>query len=250
MQESNKIRTIIIEDILIVQEYLTSLLKKHFPEVTVVGYSNSIKKSIPLIKSERPEIIFMDIELEDGLSFEIFDHLKHQDFEVIFVTSFSHFLQKALDHYAFNFITKPIDEHKFIAVVQHYINLRERLYTQNKHKLLMEFLDVKKSKLLLHVGNEYISVNIADILKCEANGNYTVFHLSDTNKYLVSKPLNYFENLLLPKGFFKAHRSTIVNINCIKSIYKKETIILSNNDKVHISVRNKSNLADLILKLS
>lgn len=251
MNKSNsKINTIIIEDNLESQEYLTTIVTNNFETIEIIGYADTIVEAVSIIDQKKPELIFMDIELIDGYSFEIFKHINYHDFEVIFVTAFDNFMSKAIDHYAFSYIIKPYEESKMVGTINRYINLKERLFTKNKYQLLSNFLNSKSSRFLLHVGNEHISVSISDIIKCEADGNYTCFNLSDGKKHLASNSLKYYEGLLIDKGFFKAHRSVLINIEFIASIYKKETIILTNNDKIHVSVRNKSNLTNLINSLS
>ena len=250
MIEDKKIKTIIIEDDKKSQDYLKDLIQSHFEALTIVGTSENIADSVRLIESQQPELIFMDIELTDGLSFEIFNRLNFHDFEVIFVTAYDNFIQQAIDHYAFSFIVKPIEPSKLVASIAHYLKLKERLYSQSRIELLQAFLQPKQSKILLQVGHEYVSVELDDVIKCDAEGNYTTFHLTDKKSLLVSKPLKHFERLLIDKGFFKPHRSAIINVSHIKSIYKKETIILDNNDKVHVSVRNKSKLTELINSMS
>ncbi|WP_347924358.1 LytTR family DNA-binding domain-containing protein [Pontimicrobium sp. SW4] len=250
MQNTSKIITIIIEDDIRAQEYLINILRNHFSTIDIIGVSPSIKKSVELINRLKPELIFMDIELTDGSSFAIFNQLNYHDFEVIFVTAFDNYIQKAIDHYAFSFITKPIDNVKLVAAVQHYLNLKERLYTQSKFEHFSKFLDQKNTRLLIHIGSEHISIKIEELIKCEAEGNYTQFYMKNGDTHLASNPLKYYEFLLIEKGFFKAHRSVIININWIKSIYKKESIVLENNDKIQVSVRNKSHLSDLINSIS
>ncbi|WP_299336033.1 LytTR family DNA-binding domain-containing protein [uncultured Psychroserpens sp.] len=250
IKSNSKINTIIIEDNIESQEYLTSILQSQFSNIDIIGYADNVIDSISIINTEKPELIFMDIELIDGYSFEIFKHLKHHDFEVIFVTAFDNYMSKAIDHYAFSYIIKPYEKDRMIKVINRYIHLKERLFSEHKFQLLSSFLSSKSSRFLLHVGNEHVSININDIIKCEAEGNYTYFYLADHKKYLASNSLKYYEELLIDKGFFKAHRSVLINIEYIASIYKKETIILTNNDKINVSVRNKSNLTDLINQLS
>ncbi|WP_159025745.1 LytTR family DNA-binding domain-containing protein [Aquimarina sp. Aq78] len=119
--------------------------------------------------------------------------------------------------------------------------------TQN-HIFLKE--SSSTSKILVHIGNEHIAVDINDIIKCEADGNYSLFTASNKSTYLVSKSLKYYEGLLSKKGFFRANRSTLININQIHSIYKKEAITLSNKERIVVSIRNKPKLIELIKSLS
>jgi len=250
MKQGLKINTIIIEDDSHAQDYLVGLLNKNFNQLEIQGFSDSVQKSVELIEAVEPELVFMDIELTDGLSFSIFNQIKHQDFEVIFVTAFENFIQKAIDHYAFSFITKPIDENRLIETVNRYIKLQERSFSRKKYQLLSNFIEKNDARFLLHTGNEHISVKVGDIIKCEADGNYTKFFMSDKSEHIASNYLKYYEGLLEHKGFFKAHRSVLINTTYIQSIYKKETIILTNGDKIHVSTRSKSRLTELIDSLS
>lgn len=250
LNKVNIIKTIVVEDSIETQKYLESVVSQYLPQLEIMSMTTSIQSTIAAINTINPELILMDIELDDGYSFEIFEKINHQNFEVIFITAFNDMMQTALEHYAFNYLTKPIDEKKLISTIQRYIQLKNRLYSKQKQHLLNQFLSSKNSKLLIHSGQEHVYVEISEIIKCEADGNFTHFYLKSSKKLLASKPLKYFETLLQEKGFFKAHRSVIININCISSIYKKETIILCNNDKVHVSLRNKSKLSGLIDLLS
>jgi len=210
----------------------------------------SIKASIAAINLHKPELIFMDIELPDGYSFEIFDQLQFSNFEVIFITAFENYIKKAIDHYAFSYIVKPYNEDEFINKVSRYLSLKERFFSKPKLQALSNFLDINNAKILLHVGNQYIPILISNIIKLEANGNYTFVYIHSGEKYLASNSLKHYHELLQNKPFFKVNRSVIININYIKSIYKKETIILKNNDKIHVSVRNKTKLSELIAAIS
>ena len=246
----SKIRTIIVEDELESQEYIQQILTKNFSRIEIVACAQSIKEATALINKEKPELVFMDIELVDGYSFEIFDQIKIYDFEVIFITAFDNFIKKAIEHYAFSYIVKPVAPQKLVDTVKRYVDLKERVYAENRFQLLSNFLSTKDTRFLLHTGTEHISVKVSDIIKCEAHGNYTWFYFENGKKLLGSKSLKYYEGLLINKGFFKAHRSILININYIESIYKKETIILRTKEKIQVSVRNKSNLIELINVLS
>ncbi|MEP0263765.1 LytTR family DNA-binding domain-containing protein [Dokdonia sp.] len=247
---SRQINAIIIEDNIEAQEYLSHIVQNHFPTIRILGCATSVEQSIQLINKTDPELVFMDIELTDGLSFEIFDTIKVPSFEVIFITAFENFMQKALEHFALSYITKPIDIPKLIAAIHHYLQLKQRLFTIEKFELLRDLTQNKNGKLLIQTTNEHVLIKIETIIKLEAEGNYTYIFLDDGRKLLASKAMKYYESLLPEVSFFKAHRSTIININYIASIYKKETIILTNSDKVHVSVRNKGKLMKLIQMLS
>ncbi len=245
---NQNISAVIIEDDDEALSYFSSILKTHFNEIEIVGTSNSVENSIKLLRHTDPELVFMDIELIDGNAFQILDTIENYDFEIIFVSAYNNYIEKSLEYYALNFITKPIQLRELSKILKRYFNLEKRLFTKQKYLLLKEFLT--ESKLLINTGNEHIAIFLNDIIRCEADGNYSLFTLSNKSKHLASKPLKYYESLLTEKAFFRANRSTLVNIKHISSIYKRESITLSNNEKVIISVRNKPKLSELIKHLS
>ncbi len=242
------ISAIIIEDEEEALNYLSSILKTHFNEIKIIGTSDTVENSIKLLNNTSPELVFMDIELIDGNSFAILNAIKNHNFEVIFITAHNDYLEKAIGYYALNFLTKPIDIDHFKKIINRYVELKKRLYSKQKYTLFKEFL--AESRLLINTGNEHISIETNKIIQCEADGNYTLFITIEKEKYLASKSLKYYEGLLSEKGFFRANRSTLINIKHIHSIYKKESIVLSNKEKVIVSVRNKSKLSELIKKLA
>lgn len=242
----SKIRTIIIEDDTNAVDYLSSILSSNLKNIDLIGVSNNITDAIRFIDSKKPELVFMDIELTDGNSFEIFNQLHFTDFEVIFVTAFDDYLKSAIDHYAFSFVVKPYEPKKIVEIVNRYLKLKKRLFSMNKYNALSNFLQSNDAQLLLNIGNEHISIKMNEIVKCVSDGNYTSVYMTNGEKHLALHSLKYYESLFTNKGFFKAHRSTLINIAHISSIYKKETIILTNNDKINVSIRNRSNLTNLL----
>ena len=246
-----EIKTLIVEDDKYAANYLSKLLQENFPQIDVLGSSESVRESIKLINTLKPEIIFMDIVLTDGNAFQIFDKISYTDFEVIFVTSHEEYFKKAIEqYYAFHFTGKPINIDKIKGVVNKYDTLRSRITALNGYQMFSDFLKGNNSNLLIHVGCQHIAIAFDDIIKCEAKGNYTQFYTTNKKKYFASKSLKYYDSILIKKGFFKVNRSAMVNVNHIKSIYKKEAILLEGGDKIIISRRNKVNLNDLIKHLS
>jgi len=244
------VSAIIIEDEEQAADYLRSMIERNYPTLRLIGLAASVQEGLRLIESSDPELVFMDIELEDGLSFEILDRLKEQKFEVVFVTGYAGYLDKALEHFAFSYITKPYADEKLRMVMDRYLNVRKRLYSLQKYEALSAFLKDDDSWFLLHIGNEHIRVRVADILRCESDGNYTKFYMINGSIHLASNILKYYQELFTPKGFIRTNRSTIINAACIQSIYKRESIVLTNGDRVTISTRYREGVQALISSLS
>lgn len=250
MNNSNSIKVIIVEDDLDAQAFLVQILSDNFSTLKLEGIAPSIKTAIQLIQNVQPELVFMDIDLTDGFSFEIFESIKNPQFEVIFITALDHFMQKALDHFALSYILKPIDPSKLIASINHYVQLKQRLFNVEKFDLLKKLTYTNEGQIMIQTSNEHILIKIKSIVKCEAEGNYSTIYVNDGEKLLASKSLKYYETLLKRSSFFRVNRTIMINVNFIQSIYKKETIILKNGEKLHVSVRNRSKLIDLIQSLA
>jgi len=240
----NSISAILIEDEKDAQEFLVSILEKNFPSISIEGIYENTKDAIKNIQGMQPELVFMDIELTDGSGFDILDNLINHNFEIIFISAHSEYLEKSLEYHAFNYIKKPFNPGKLKNILNRYLNLQERLYSKQKYTLLREFMS--DSKLFLNTGNEHIVVHLKDVIKCIADGNYCHFYTAKKSSYMSSHSLKYYEDLLGNKGFFRANRSTLININHIHSIYKKEAIILSTKEKITVSLRNRVKLTELI----
>lgn len=112
------------------------------------------------------------------------------------------------------------------------------------------FIQEHDAWFLLHVGSEHVLVQLKDILKCEADGNYTIFSLQNGKRHHASKSLKYYESLLSYNGFLRLNRSCIINVQYITSIYKKETVSLASGEKVHISSRFRPKVFDFIKAVS
>lgn len=240
-----QIKALIIEDNPEAQKFLQNTISQNYPNIRIDGLGSSIKESVRLIQEFQPELVFMDIELTDGLSFEIFEKIT-PNFEVIFITGLQGHIEKAFDHFALSYITKPIDVLKLKKAIDHYIALKDRLFSLEKLKLTQALVNNNNGRLFIHTTNEHLLLEVKDIVKIEADGNYAIFYLHNGSKHLASHSLKYYENLLSKNSFFKAHRSVLVNILYVKSIYKKETLLLTTGDHVQVSTRNRSNLQELI----
>ncbi len=247
---ASKIKTLIVEDELSSQQFISQILERNFSHLDVVGAAQSVKDAVALIEREQPELLLLDIELSDGTSFEIFDKVSKHDFEVIFVTAFDNYVERAMEHFALGYVVKPVDETKLVKAIQRYIDLKDRVFALNKFRALQDFMTQSNPNLLVNTGDQHVSVKIGDVIKCVADGNYTHFHMANSRPLMASNSLKYYDDLFTIKGFFRANRSTLINVKHILSIYKKETIVLSNKDKVQVSKRKRSSLNDLISSIS
>jgi len=241
----NKIKTIIVEDKLKSSNYLKNLLESSFPEIIILDISPTITEALKSIEKHKPELVFLDIQLKDGLSFEILDKIDYQNFEVVFTTGYDNYYQKAFEYCAFNYLLKPIDLEQLTRVIFKYQKQTKRNHFLEKKEKLNAYLDHENPRIMVNIGDSHLFISVKDIIVCKADGSYT--NITIKNKtYLTTKPLKYYQELLEDKKFFKASRSILVNTAHITSVYKRENLVLSNDEKIQVSTRNKYLLTDFI----
>lgn len=243
------VETFIIEDNPKMLKYLQELVIRN-PDLVLNGSASGREEAIQKLRKNRPELLLMDIELGDGTAFEILDEFRGREFQVIFVTGFEEYIQKAFEYYAFYFLMKPFDEGKFNQIVSAYRQRKNWLFDYRKFDFLQNHLVRGDSSFLLHAGNEYVAIDLDKLTFCKSEGNYTEFNFLDRKKILASRPLKFYEKLFINRGFFRASRFYLVNGKNIKSIYKKESVILKDKKKITISTRNRDSLSDLIARIN
>lgn len=236
----------IIEDNMQSQEYLKGLLHNHFPEIKINGCAGSVVEGVKLLKKKSNSLVFMDIELLDGTSFDILKQFPQPDFEIVFITAYEKFYELAFQHFAFNYLKKPFQLNDIKQVIDKYYNLKDRIIDRFRVQNLHSFIQEKDPKLLIQIGFNYENIRLDTILKAEAYGNFTKIFCTDESVYHASNSLKYYDSLLKYKGFIRINRFSIVNVKHIKTIKRKETVILSNGDKVSISNRYRQNIELLL----
>lgn len=247
------IKAVVIDDEYRVRQVLITLLEKFCPDVLVIAEADSVKSGIKTITEKNPELVFLDIEMNDGTGFDILEQIKVKNFETIFVTSYDHYAIKAIRYSAFDYILKPILIEDLKASINRFQEKRNAI-DENKYRFLQENLvnEENEKKLILNAKNKIESVTIKEILYLEADGNYTTIVLIDGRKYVVSKTLKEYENILCFENsiFVRVHKTFIVNIKEINALEKNEqlTLTLNNGKEITVARSRRQSLIDIWTK--
>lgn len=247
------IRAVIIDDEPAMQQINSQLLAEYFPAIELAGIASCIEEGTKLILNENPDLVLLDIELNDGTGFQMLQKLKPYDFKVVFITGFQSFAIKAIKFSALDYIVKPVNETEFQQAIQRAVELIEKKENSDAQlNVLMTSLqnENRNKKLVLRTSESLHVVDVADIAFCKSDNSYTTFHFCDNEKILVSKCLKDYENLLTDYGFYRAHQSYLVNLNHIKKIDKSDGgfIIMKNKKEVPVSMRQMKKLTSLLSK--
>ena len=247
------ITAILVDDMLKAIEVLKKDLEHHFSDIEIIGTANSVVSAAKLLKQEKPDLLFLDIMLGDGTGFDLLEILPNLSAKVIFVTAYEEHAIKAFRFAAVDYLLKPI----------HIDNLKEAI-ERSRQQLKMPAsndvsgLDVLKEainypnklpeRITLHTQERIVVVEIKDIIRCESDGNNTIFVLTSGEKIFVTKTLKQFETLFQDHNFLRSHQSHLVNTSFIQEYVRKEGgyLKMKNGDSISVSVRKKSEVIALL----
>ncbi len=240
----NALTCIILDDEPRNVQLLKSMLAEHCPNVQVLAAENKAQKGLLLIKELEPQLLLLDIEMPHINGFEMLKQLEPVNFEVIFVTAFSHYAIEAFEHHAIGYLTKPINTEKLIAAIQAAASrIEQKSFSKNLFSLIESSAKpAPAQKIPLSTTNGLVFVKLADIMYCESNGNYTTFFLAEENKpILVSRQLGEYEKLLPESDFTRIHDKYIINLSYIKEYIKGSggDVVLENGKELPVASRRK-----------
>jgi two-component system LytT family response regulator len=240
------LKAVIIDDIDLARQTLKKDLLLYCPDVEVIGEAEGVVSGVKLLKSIKPDVLFLDIQLKDGVGFDLLEILPDVSFKIIFTTASDAYAIKAFRHAAVDYLLKPIDPDELMSAIE---KLKSGFSQQAQVSVLMENNRSKTtSKIALHTQDKIHVVDISDIIRCEANVNYTEFHFINSKKILVTKTLKDFEEMLKENGFYRVHQSHLINTKYIKEFVKTDGgyLIMSDGNSVPVSTRKRSEVLSLI----
>src|SRR5690606_34287823 len=180
-------------------------------------------------------------DLNNKTGFDVLSSISFNDFSLIFTTAFEQYAVDAFKFSAIDYLLKPIGREEFDCALRKAFERQKQNQLSERISVLLSHLsDVKIAKRISIPSKDgYNFIHIADIVRCEADINYTHIFTRDRKKFTVAKPLKYFEGLLVPYGFFRIHNSHLVNLDCVKSYAKSGYITLMDNMRLDVSLRRK-----------
>src|SRR5215471_14248339 len=203
MTIKNTIKAAIVEDEPKNAALLKKMLDMYCPQVNICGQANSIETAAKLINEQAPDLVFLDIEISGGNTFELLDLLQPVHFHVIFITAYDSYLLKAIKYAALDYLFKPVNIDELIVAVNKSAEKIQEKNTSKRIELLLKNITAAKSPTSIALTTEsgFYLIPIENIMHCEANGNYTVFFTNDGKSHKSSKTLGEYEELL-PASIF------------------------------------------------
>jgi two-component system, LytTR family, response regulator len=226
-ENTERIRAMVVDDDSGARNLVCTFLNRYFSDrIDIVGEADRVESAITTIRTIQPQLLFLDIDLTDGMGFEVLDLLgeDRKKLHVIFVTSYSEHVRRAIRYDAVDFIDKPIIPSEFKIGVERGIGRvweRESVHAEEETIRQTAMLTIR------HGSGTHDTVVLRDILYCKADDNYTRIILNDNRIITASKTLKHYEDVLQAQGFVRVTRGLLINTaRCALKLNKKNALVV------------------------
>ncbi|MBC8321796.1 MAG: response regulator transcription factor [Bacteroidetes bacterium] len=244
-------RTLIIDDEENNRLRLKQIIYKHFPHIQVVGEADGVENGLMAITNFNPDIVLLDIKMADGDAFDLLNKVISISFKIIFITAYEEYALKAIKFSALDYLLKPVSVEDLKSA---FYKAENQILTDLKLQVsnLQNNLRTTKNKTLaLKTSEKIYLLDVNDIIRCEADRNYTYLFVNEQKKHIASQPMKEFEDILKEFGFIRIHKSHLINMAFIESFDKSDGgyVILKDKTELPVSRRKKNELLTFFSKL-
>jgi two-component system, LytTR family, response regulator len=239
-----RIKTIVIEDDPLQMEILCDLLNEHFPNVFIEGRCSLSQEGIVMIRENKPDLVILDIDLPGKNGLQMLEELGVINFKVLFITAYKQFALQAHTYDSIGYILKPVSVNEISAALLRFNK------DHKKHNFSEEFRDLSKlltstvaanRKIAVHSLKEIHYLNVNDIIRLEADHNYTSIFTTSGQCILASKQIGDFEDKLTGDKFYRVHDKHLINLRYVSKFKKGEMpmAVMTDQCEVPVSRRKK-----------
>jgi two-component system, LytTR family, response regulator len=243
------IRAIIVEDESGSRETLVNYLGRYCTDVRVVAEAANVAEALNAIRLHQPDLLFLDVEMPFGNAFDLLAQVEKPGFETIFVTAFSNYAIQALNFSASYYLLKPVDIDELIKAVDRVrriiLDRKEDLHT----RVLLENIHIENKqlrKIVLPLAEGFEVVRVNELVRLEADDNFTRFWLTGGRKLLICRTLKFYESLLADFDFVRIHKSHMVNLQYIRQYLRGKggQVVMEDGAVVEVSANRKQELLE------
>jgi two-component system LytT family response regulator len=245
-------KILIIDDEKPTRDFIRHILESFKVNAQIFTDGVNVETGIKAIEEIQPDLVLLDIQMPDGNGFDVLSRAQYKKFEVIFITAFQEFAIQAIKFSALDYILKPIDmEELQIAVNKALDSIHQKTSESQFQALQNNIQPSQKRKIVLKTLESIHILDIENIIRCEADKNYTSFYLMDGKRILVSKTLKDYDLLLTGHNFFRVQQSHLININFIERYDKHDGgyVVMKDGASVPLSPAKKDQFFQLIENL-
>jgi two-component system LytT family response regulator len=242
-------KAVIVDDEEKSRQTLKGLIGRYCPEVNVIAEAGSVEEAKQVLTAHSPDLVFLDIRLPDGTGCDLLEELPGRNFDVIFTTAHDEYSLKAFQYAALHYLLKPVS----------YIQLREAIARMKppangghdeRYRVMQEQMREERKSIVLTSLEGFSVVQIDNIIRLEADSNYTRIFLAKEKPFIASRNLSHFEDLLSDAGFVRIHNKHLVNVKHVKAYHRGRGgyVEMSDGTQVEVSVRKKDEFLETLSK--
>lgn len=241
----SKFKTCIIDNEPNARGMIRLLLEASFSRFHITAEAGSVEEAQSVLTADVPDLVFLDVEMDDGTGFDVLNKLEYLPKVTVFVTAYDKYAIQAIRASAFDFILKPVNRGDFAMVmsrVSERLNQLEYETLQKPEPVVLSNNPEKIALPNLH-GLQFVSVD--SISRCEAEGNYTRVYFTVGERVIISRSLGQFETELAQRSFLRVHHKHLINLRHIASYRKGKAggvVVMEDGAEVEVSVRRKPEL--------
>jgi two-component system LytT family response regulator len=226
MPFQHSIKTLIIDDEMSAIQLLEEMLNK-LEGIMVAGYAREVNEGLNLILSQRPDIVFLDIKLNDENGFDLIRRLRDYDADpfIVMVTGFDQFGMQALKEGAFDYLLKPVDPNELLKVISRFRQKQSQIHQTELSR-----------KIRFNTSGGFVLIQPEEIYYCAADANYTDIFLINQNKHTISMNIGSLEKILLQPDFFRISRSNIINVRFLTEINRSKRLCVLTAGQFSVSL--------------
>jgi len=238
-------KVLIVEDEIDARKVLVYLIKQFFPEFEIIGETGRIDITKKIITQHNPDLVFLDVQLEDGTGIDLLEDCSMLGFYTIITTAYSDFAIDAIKYSVVDYLLKPIIPEEFQKAVKKVIK-RKKLEIEIKQlKDTIVQNHEKEEKIIFKTSEGTFLFPVKDIIRMEADGSYTKI-VTTERVIIVSKNIKHYQEILPESHFVRTHQSHLVNKLHVLEMTKSGDLLLSNNETIPIAFRKKSYIRGLL----
>jgi len=247
------LRTLIIDDEASGRNTLKAYTEKYCPQIEIVGMGADIITAEALIKKEKPDLVFLDIEMPRGTAFDLIDKLDAISFDIIFVTAYSEYAVRAFNLSAAYYLLKPVDIDELIVAVIKVTEQQTVDHTIDRTSVLIDNLKIANAqhrKVVIPLMDGFEVVRLQDVIYLIADDNFVHFKMINGRSIMVCRSLKFYEKQLSDAGFLRIHRSHMINLDYVKRYHKGKTgsVTMIDDKELDIAQSKKTTFLEFFKK--
>jgi two-component system LytT family response regulator len=231
-------KALIIDDENRTRDLIAKMINSFGLNIEAFPIGENVQSGIKAIEEMNPDIVFLDIQMPDGTGFDVLKAVKNKNFEVVFITAHEEFAIKAIKFSALDYLLKPIDPIELKLAVEKAIKAVDEKHEDIQFDALQHNMQPnQKRRLVLKTQESVHVVELHEIIRCEADRNYTSFFLVGGKKILVSKTLKEYETLLTQHNFLRIQQSHLINLDYVDRYDKGNggSVVMKDKSEVPLS---------------